>query len=244
MKLDLSWDGSDLGDISRFFISIKEAAFDTVGAKLRIKTRKGKIECLAWKYTDDIPLIIDELKPIFGLEKIGRHKCIIQKTKLLIARIKDVDENIFNNSKIQRKDNIDKIREHIVFRHLFGVITTTDFLWYRASKGVMSFKEVGISFDKNSSHISDSNVSKWFEDDRASILVTVRSLFSRIATHQNKSPSSTILFARLQVDKIIRRINTNMVGISSGFMARAQMYLTYIVVDDAEKKQAKEEEED
>lgn len=244
MKLDLTWDGSDLGDITHFFICIKEAAFNTVGAKLKLKTRKGKIECLAWKYGDDIPLIIDELKPIFGLNKIGRHKCIIKKTRLLIARIKHVDENIFDNSKNQRKGNIDKIREHIVFRHLFGVLTTTDFLWYRASRGVMSFKEVSISFDKNSSHISDSNVNKWFEGERASILVTVRNLFSRIAIHKNKSPTSTILFARLQVDKVIRRINSNMVGIGSGFMTRSQMYLTYIIVDDAEKKQQKEEEEE
>jgi hypothetical protein len=235
MKLDLIWDGSDLGDISRFFISITEAAFDTVGARLKLKTGKKVIDCLAWKYKDDIPLIIDELKPIFGLRKIGRHKCVIQKVKLLIARIVDENENIFTGTKEQKKDNLEKIREHIVFRHLFGVVTTGEFLWYRPSRGVMSFKEQSVSFDKNSSHISDINVKRWFSNDRGKILKIVKRLFMRIVNRDDKCLTTAVLFIRIKIDKTIRRLNGNMVCIGSGFMTRCQMYLTYIACDEAEE---------
>src|SRR5438067_12449762 len=110
MRPVLKWDGSDLGDISDFYLEIWEPDIGFIGSRLNLNTDKGPAQVLAWKYKDDIPLIIDELKPIFGLRKIGRHKCTIHRVKLLIAEYVEQGEN----STSGEGHDINLIREHIV----------------------------------------------------------------------------------------------------------------------------------
>ena len=227
MVLDLLWDGSDLGDISKYYINIIKPIIGTVGAKLTLRIRKSNITCYAWKYKDDIPLIIDELKPIFGLIKIGRHKCIIEGVKLLIARIVDIEENITCG---ELKD-CDVIRQHLAFRYLLGVITRGEFLWYRPTHGLTSYKDCGITFVKESSSISISNINKWFDGERNNIISTIKILLK--STQSNEVSFIRIVQAiRIKIDAIIRKINQEYIYICSGFMSRVQIYLSHIQCDD------------
>ena len=42
--------------------------------------------------------------------------------------------------------DVDKIKEHLVFRYLFGVITRGEFLWFRPSEGITSYKDYSINW--------------------------------------------------------------------------------------------------
>lgn len=81
----LKWDGSHLGEYktsiikSNFVISLtdvnsgtKKPVLFTVIA-LELFPLQRVIPAIIMKYTNDVPLIIDELKPLFGLKKTGTH---------------------------------------------------------------------------------------------------------------------------------------------------------------------------
>lgn len=222
MRLKLVWDGSDLGDITKYYIDIKPPKEGTSGSVLKLKTKYNVEKCLAWKYSNDIPLIVDELKPIFGLNKIGRHKCSIEGVKMIIARRENKEENILK----KEEGNIDQIRECIVFRHLFGIITSSDSLWYRPGKGVISFKELTIDLNKNTSQINKTRVNKWFDGDYDLVTETVIILLKRSSPEDYSLIKLTQLI-RSKISNEINRINSEMSPIASCFMTRVQTYLSH-----------------
>ena len=220
MKLKLAWDGSDLGDITKYYLDIAEPLPNMSGSILKLNTKYDKIKCFAWKYKNDLPLIIDELKPIFGLAKIGRHKCTIEGIKILIAKRVDKKENILKKD----EGDIDSIRECIVFRQLFGILTNGNCLWYRPGTGVMSYKELTIDHNKTTSQISKININKWFDGDYGLITDTVVILL------KNSSEEDYSLTKLTQLARI--KINKNMSPIASGFMGRIQTYLSHVTSED------------
>lgn len=227
MGLKLLWDGSDLDDITKYYIDISKPKTGTVGAKLTLKTRKGHITCYAWKYRDDIPLVVDELKPLFGLNKIGRHKCIIHGVKLLLAQIVEDNENETDGN----MKEIILIREHVVFRYLFGVITRGNFLWLRPSQGITSYKESTITFTRESSNISICNINKWFDEDRYTVISTIKDLLLKIGKEET-SFIRIIQFLRMKIDETIKRVNPELIFICNGFMSRIMTYLSHIQYDE------------
>lgn len=224
MSLILSWDGSDLGDITYAYIKIRKPHPNTIGSVLTLETSEGKVKCLAWKYTNDVPLVIDELKPILGLPKIGRHKCIIEGTKLLLAQRVQIKENIAE----EEDGDGDSIRNFILFRYFFGVITRGVFLWHRPGVGVISYKESTISFSRESSTISEANVKKWFGGDRNNIILAVRKMFQHLMQPPETDLVRLVQRLRLRISNVIQRVNSDMIEIASGFIARIQVYLTHI----------------
>lgn len=222
MKLKLVWDGSDLGDITKYYIDIKPAREGTSGSILKLRIKHSVEKCFAWKYGNDLPLIVDELKPIFGLNKIGRHKCSIEGVKMIIAKKVDKEENILKKG----EGNIDQIRECIVFRHLFGIITSGDSLWYRPSEGVISFKELTIDLNKNTSQINKTKINKWFDGDYDLVTETVITLLKKSNSEDYSLVKLTQLI-RSKISKVINRINSEMSPIASCFMTRVQTYLSH-----------------
>lgn len=228
MKLKLVWDGSDLGDITKYYIDIKPAREDTSGSILKLKTKHSIEKCFAWKYGNDLPLIVDELKPIFGLNKIGRHKCSIEGVKMIIAKRVDKEENILKKG----EGSIDQIRECIVFRHLFGIITSGDSLWYRPSEGVISFKELTIDLNKNTSKINKTKINKWFDSDYDLVTETVIRLLKR-SNSEDYSLIKLTQLIRSRINKVINKINPEMSPIASCFMTRVQTYLSHVTSENS-----------
>lgn len=227
MKLKLTWDGSDLGDITEYYLDIKNPAPDTSGAILKLKTKYGNIKCFAWKYSNDIPLIVDELKPLFGLSKIGRHKCSIKGIKILIARRDNKIENVAKPG----QGDIDDIRKCIIFRHLFGILTSGDCLWYRPGTGIISYKELTVDFNKKGSKLSKININKWFDGDYG----LINNIVIEMLKSTNENDYSLIKLTQLVRSKIsntINRINKEMIPLSSGFMSRIQTYLSHTVSEE------------
>jgi len=229
MALKLKWDGTDIGDISEYFISIEEPEIDKVGSKLTLKVDKQKIICLAWKYKNIVPLLVDELKPIFGLPKIGRHKCIIQDTPLLIAKYIDSEENIFEPKLYQF--NQEQIEETIIFRYIIGLISNGNCLWYRQEEGVISYKDITIAIEKKSSKISETNIKKWFDSEREKVKPALVRLLNKSSVLKLVSPKAENKLIkiqqllRLELEKIIKKIDKNYLFLCVSIMSRIQNVL-------------------
>ena len=76
----LSWDGGDANEISPYVIGARED--DGVWA-VRIDDETAYIH----RYTDNLILFLDEIKPFFGLEKVGRMKATLLGKPVVLSRV-------------------------------------------------------------------------------------------------------------------------------------------------------------
>ena len=225
----LLWDGSHLGDISEYFISINEPEDGKIGSKLNLKIKNRIVTCYAWKFKNKLPLLIDELKPLFGIPKIGRHTCIIHENHLLIARCINKNENIYD-SLIHEIDN-EKMEELITLRHIFGILGSSNSFWYRPTVGVMLYRDITINFDKKTSKISDSLINKYFDSDRERVELAMERLLRKSCVSHNINPSSPThllkiqQLLRIEIEKVIRRLDPDLIYINVCILSRIQNLL-------------------
>src|SRR2546421_370042 len=123
--------------------------------------------------------------------------------KLLIAEYVEQGEN----STSGEGHDINLIREHIVFRHLFGVPTRGEFLWYRQGEGLTSYKDCLISYRREKSPITEVNIKKWFGNDRKEVVNTVKRLLLNSSESQKESLVEIVQFIRMRVENKIKEIN-------------------------------------
>jgi hypothetical protein len=227
MTLKLDWDGSDLGDITEYYVKVSKPAPGKVGSKLVLLIDGKKVTCFAWKYKDDVPLLIDEMKPLFGLAKLGRHKCEIDGIKLLLGRIVRVSENLVNYD-VDRYDSA-LLEEVFIFRFIFGIISSGECIWYRKGEGVISFKEITISFESKASRLSNVIIKNRFRDDNSRLgkamlrlLLKSEKKGSPISDGEKRFRRITQLL-RIKMDTIARRVSREYVWIGSHVQSRIQI---------------------
>lgn len=135
--LNLKWDGSDLGDITKHIISYENERTDIIGS---INIKEKIIKFRIYQYENDIPLIVDELKKVFGITKNGRHKAIIAGQNVILCRSFLVDKDSRYKSGeinlLEVKETLGKhfFKEHLVkdikkcfvFRLILGLTKTTE----------------------------------------------------------------------------------------------------------------------
>lgn len=130
----LIWDGSCLG---RYSNKRKIAKLDTtteIGQYFYININGFTFFSRYQRMTTMIPLVIDEIKETFGLNKLGTHHIYFGKTIYRLIRQSTVDD-IFeesidlcyvNNVKQMQSYLITEIQRIFVFRHLVGVISSPE----------------------------------------------------------------------------------------------------------------------
>jgi len=228
--LQLKWDGSDLGDITPYFVSLDDPDNEKIGSKLVLKINNKEITCLSWIYKNSIPLLIDELKPIFGIPKIGRHKCTINNIVMLIGQQKYKNENVF--VKDIHLYSLSQMEELITLRYIFGVIYRGDNFWFRPFTGLMLYYDYIIDFDRKSSLISKTTLKKHFDSNPENIkFAMIRLLKKSIVS--NKIDSDHELYyvrilqlLRMAMEAVIIRIDRNLIWINTLILSRIQNLIT------------------
>ncbi len=227
--MNLIWDGSHLGDISEYFVSIEEPEKGKIGSILTLKDKNKLIVCYAWLYSDKIPLLIDELKPIFGLPKIGRHSCIIQDTKILIAKREHIRENLFDPK--FNPHSMSELQELIILRYILGIVTINDNFWYRPKVGLILYRDITIDFDKKSTKISDKKIEKYFDNERSNMALTMERILKKSCVALEANPKSPTHLTRIQqlirikIEETVRRIDPDMIHIVVNILNRIQNLL-------------------
>lgn len=133
MSCDVAWDGSHLGTIHKHQI-IRDFNVDNhrywvvmigdVTITAIVRTTQGYVPC-----------IIDELKPVFGLTKLGTHTVKIKSKLYILIRVLHNDDNILirelmlNEAGDELTSNEqfrDYVRRVYVFRDTFAISRTFD----------------------------------------------------------------------------------------------------------------------
>lgn len=121
--LRLKWDGEHLGEIDKYVVAYRKNDYDDCIFLWEYKNKKLVLtEVRIMKYKDDVPLIADDLKALFQLPQVGKHRGSYKGQECIITRfLGDISyEHYFYENK---KDNltpgfIQEIRRLYVFRYL------------------------------------------------------------------------------------------------------------------------------
>jgi hypothetical protein len=209
------WDGTDVTE----FIS----KCDIFGAKFnRLKywviqytdpeTKKiSEDTCIIKSSKNSLPCLVDELKVIFGLPKLGTHWCRLNgKTYTLVKCIRTIEgyikeEITLNMIAVSTPLLIMQIQEVFAFRELLGVTCS-----YESSIIIREGKTgpYPISFNEPNMATGDNKVipftilDKWFEDSNLDDVV------KRLCRINNIDRLATVIYElRKQIDEIIERVD-------------------------------------
>jgi hypothetical protein len=119
-KIDLAWDGSCLGDVSHVELRIVDKT-----TKVTYGSFNGVP--VAMSSYSDVACVIDELKPVFGLPKVGIHSLVHCGKKYIIRRV-DTTENgdiiaiqDMNLIYVDDEKCMSDIRRSYLFRYIVGL---------------------------------------------------------------------------------------------------------------------------
>jgi hypothetical protein len=186
----LKWDGSPIGEISSLIVQMS----DYDGRTMVVFSDGSK--AFITQYLGTIVLIGDELKQVFGMEKVGRSVCTYQGITLMLHRYNSQEYNLEN---VDFSIPIRDIQKVLVFRWFLGLTNNNErsILIRRFRSGmvrVTSKIETKYDYISTKSTVSKNMVSKWFHND-----------FKSVA--QSLIRDRTFYQIRLEIEAIVKRID-------------------------------------
>lgn len=234
------WDGSHLGDFKANEISYHSSTNDdeTLLPIWTIKHDNLTFTAMVKSSKDQFPCLADELKPLFGLLKLGTHMIKVGgKSYLLIkppsSDCKDVKLSNPTDGKVSAPSSLLKkqVRSIYAFRYLIGMNNSNDsHIYIRHLKG---FAPVPISYidtcpagDKHTKKseinpLSLTVINKWF--DNCDLSTTVKSIIG-YGSH-DKLPV-IIMELTGKIEEVINRVNKEYIWITAFIVDRVCAHLT------------------
>jgi len=209
----LTWDGSFLGEYPSSILGTKIAT--NRGLILRtVETKTFRAAgCFKCPRDTSIPCILDELKACFDLPKIGTHRIKIGGRMYIIYhnRLSDWSLNKLSKSQIDKLDKV-KMQRLISFRFLFSVphSKNSSFVFRSSTGEIYSFNEPKTYLGECTVDPSERFIKNWFKeiDFRKSVL-------SILPKSDNESIENFLFSFRWKIEKIIERIDSNYVWLTS-----------------------------
>jgi hypothetical protein len=206
----LKWDGSDLGDITSY---VEIHHIEESGVYIRLKNDKTIIR--VYKFDNSIPLIADELKYLFGIIKIGRHKALYNNNDVLLCKIEGIEQQFEIKNDMYAID----IQRSLIFRWALGLTAKGEYpLFMRTYKSglisITSFLDKTITYDESKligSKLSTSMIDKWFYDPYD---------VNKLINIQFKKED--LLKIRWEIESIIKRIDNNYCWWTMAIIGRIQ----------------------
>jgi len=199
------WNGSYLGDVTPLIKSIE------LEGNYYLATFTNDQQAYIFNFENSLSLIADELKPLFGLPKVGRHKCIINNKQILLCR-KLGDETPFEETENFFLSELQRI---FIFRWALGFTLSSTLRMRKLKSGVISivsYQETSINYDKNNnrrSHISEAYLKKWFKNEGG-----VESIVKNMFTSEDFNK------LRFKIDETIRAIDKEYVWWNANIIDR------------------------
>lgn len=213
---NLRWDGSYLGEYKRDVIDIKTET--KRGKYWNLTINDVKISCQIRTIKSFVPCIVDELKPLFKLSKLGTHSIKIGKTKYLMIKVFHGEQGILEDYRLNEfepdklnKGIISQVQAIYVFRLILGLTQNYDrSIHIRKVGDVMyplSFSATSMN-PMNCPFPSSSVNKKWFTKYDTD--------FSKVLQKMLNIRTADDLVARLSemrstIERIIRRIDPDII---------------------------------
>ena len=180
--------------------------------------------CMMRTCKNSLSCLIDELKPTFGLQKIGTNWCVYKgKIKILYKNLCTPENYIKEESTLDKYDIKDhlfrmQVQEIYTFRELLGITRSYDssIIVRKSRDGVypVSYYEPNMMME-DKKVIPFSVLEKWFGD--LSIDDVVKRLLS---IHTIDKMAVTVFYIRSSIQKIIERVDRRLITYQSCIMNR------------------------
>ena len=205
--LKLKWNGEHLGEIDSYVVAYRKNDYDDCIFLWELRSQKLQLtEVRIMKYKDDIPLIADDLKKLFQLPQVGKHRGLFKGQECIITRfLGDVSyERYFYEKK---KDEINtgllqEIRRLYVFRYLVCLnCNYENRIEIRTGMGAhfpISCRENTYSLDPvdSASRIPKNVIKEWFENNDEMVIAVAKDMLS---------VASDITMFKFQISDTIRK---------------------------------------
>lgn len=218
-----SWDGSHLGsftsDIVHWIVDYGELHYccltvDGVSVVSLIKQSK-----------DRFPAIVDELKPIFGLRKLGTHTINLAGKLHLLTYCRLVNGQPLDEPKLSNVESTakykDQVQDIFAFREILGLNSSFESSIRLRDDGQeiypVSFREASSIVEKEKTALPGTIISKWFGQ------TTVSTVTKRI-TGWSAQIDKVELVAELRkkIEGVINRIDKDFIFYSVYIVSRIQ----------------------
>jgi hypothetical protein len=220
-----SWDGSDLGDITRATYLLYPVDTDMGALIWTKKADKRKLEQVrVHSYTDSIPLIVDELKQLFDLAKVGRHQAVIEGKRVILCKMsveKGAMEYNLKDFSLHHSDIPEYLRGQIqrnyIFRWLMHLTQNTDssMIIREYPEPIflcLSYRESSVCWNSKREHntrIPSTAIETWFTG-REQVLDLLREMVA----------DRTIGQLREQINLVINRVDRSAIGLTTYILNR------------------------
>ena len=231
----MNWDGTDITIfINNPKIKIREATYQKTTYWVIDDVEKSKQEiCIVRNSTNILPCIIDEIKPVFGLEKVGSHSCKFKGRILILLKLVMEEGNILQElslDKIGYKSQIEKdVQKIFIFRELLGMSKNFESSIILRKKGYfikpISFYDPNMSPGNIKTVLPNTILEKWFKD--TDLDKVVLKMFN---VNKVENINSVLLELKSKLDKIVERVNPDAITHIDEIIARIRSRLQFILV--------------
>lgn len=245
----LTWDGSHLGKYNDIILNqwqIDKEIYHQLLIPEGSIIPDGIICCVIKKFKNFLPCIVDEIKPIFNIQKRGTHCINIDNKEYIIYYVPiSINGEIIWEPFLNKLDNNHAIRKNPTFRKdVQKIIAFCDILSLSQTSetnikirpNVNAYTPISTNENTTYNNINSGEQSvlskvlfnKWFGEE-INIGTVVRSIFPSLANspanlHQtNLSILTTPI--RTQIDKVIVRFDNNYAWYSSFIINRLSKHL-------------------
>ena len=189
------------------------------------------------------PNIIDELKPVFGLPKIGTHRCICGHRNYVLCRVNAnpvtgeivedallsniaYDTKLPNGAPLVTSIFVAQVQELFVFRELLGVTSSFEkavAIRVTSRQGGKHYKAYPLSFTESKMDptqrdrvIPETVIKRWFGT------TSVDKVVSRIlGINDRDSLTSGLASLRTRIEQTVRRVDAQSIWVSVFIIERA-----------------------
>jgi hypothetical protein len=226
------WNGSEITDFIKDEETLIEEAKYNQKTYWIIKHGENEEICMKKNTKSSIPCLVDELKPVFGLEKIGTHWFRFKSKIMIIFKVNIENGVILEDlplNEIEYKRELEtEIRRIFLFREFLGTTSNFERNIILRHKNYfvkpLSFYETSMVPSHSGKVIPDTILDKWFKD--TSLEQAIKTFFG---VTKFEDINRILLDLKDNMSKIFLRVNpdaiTNLDEIISRIRTRLQFVL-------------------
>ena len=204
------WDGTDVSVLINQ-CDIYEAKYNKLKYWVIHSPDKQTETCIARSSKCSLPCLVDELKPVFGLPKLGTHWCRLKNQTYVLIKCNKTKEGYIQEeitlNQIEQQTNLLRlqVQEVFAFRELLGVTCSYDSSVIirdgRSGPYPISFYEPNM-VTENTKVIPVTILDQWFGD------LSIDDVVKRLCRIQTIDKLGTVLYElRTKIEEVIERVD-------------------------------------
>ena len=226
------WDGSNITDFINNENTIIEEGVNEKKIYWKITNGNFTEICLIRSSTNTLPCLIDELKEVFGLEKIGTHWFKFKSKNMILLKLIREKDYILEELSLDQlgfiKELEDDVQKIFIFREILGMSKNFEKSIILRNKGFyirpISFYDPNMKPNCGGKVIPDTILNKWFKN--TNLDEAVLKLFE---IDKLENITFVLLKLKTKLEKICLRVDPNSITSMDEILSRIRGRLQFIL---------------